>query len=234
MVRIILLLVGAAAFAWVNFRIGIWRLQQTLDKAGRPLEDDVLGALIVRLAKAADAEGVNAQLVEMPMVNGLAAPDGRIYLTTALFDKYRFGILKAEEVASVVAHEMGHVALGHHQRRLIDWTGQSAARLALGLVLNRFIPFIGFYIANALSALFTAQLSRRDEFEADRYATALMLKAGIGHAPQIEMFRKLERMSPGPKGAAWLQSHPPVEQRIAAIEENASAWAPSAASSQDG
>lgn len=96
--------------------------------------------------------------------------------------------------------------------------------MALGLVLNRVLPIIGFVIADALTGLLIAKLSRRDEFEADRYATALMIRAGYGVAPQIAMFEKLERMLPGPKGAAWMASHPPVAERIAAIEANAAAW----------
>jgi Zn-dependent protease with chaperone function len=38
------------------------------------------------------------------------------------------------------------------------------------------------------------------------------------------MFRKLERMNPGPRPAAWLASHPPVSDRIAAIEGNVATW----------
>jgi putative metalloprotease len=43
-------------------------------------------------------------------------------------------------MASVIAHEMGHVALGHARRRMIDFSGQNALRTALIMVLGRFIP----------------------------------------------------------------------------------------------
>ncbi|MGF1659630.1 MAG: M48 family metalloprotease [Rubrimonas sp.] len=224
MVQFLIVLAGVAILALANYQIGLSRLRRTLREKARPLDDPKLQAAVARLAQAAEVPDLRAELFEMPVVNGLATPDGRVYLTTALFDKYRFGLLTVEEVASVVAHELGHVGLGHHQRRLIDWTGQSVAALALGVLLNRFVPILGFYVANFLAGLLMARLSRRDEFEADRYATALMLKAGFGHRPQIEMFRKLERMVPGPKPAAWLASHPPVAERIAAIEANVAAW----------
>jgi putative metalloprotease len=224
MIQILILLTLVGLMAVVNYHVGLARLRRALRDKSRPLDDPTLNAMIERLADAAGVAGLKAELFEMPVVNGLATPDGRVYLTTALFDKYRFGLLRAEEVASVVAHELGHVALGHHRRRLIDWTGQSIAALALGVLLNRFIPIIGFYIANFVAGLLMMRLSRRDEFEADRFATALMMRAGLGHEPQIAMFRKLERMVPGPKPAAWLASHPPVGERVAAIETNAASW----------
>jgi putative metalloprotease len=230
MAQFLLILVVAGLLAWVNWAVGLARLRRELDAKALPMTDPTLAGMIRRLGEAAGAPPIEVRLWDMNVVNGLATPDGRVFLTTALYEKYRLGLLKAEEVASVAAHEIGHVALGHHRRRLIDWTGQSVAKLALGLLLNRIVPIIGFYIANAIGALIMLRLSRRDEFEADRYATALMIRAGLGHAPQIAMFRKLERMVPGPKGAAWMASHPPVPERVAAIEANAKAWSAGAQS----
>lgn len=217
-------LLGVALVAYLQFRMGVAGFERRIDAKAAPLDDPELSTAIRRLGDVAGVEGLTARLFDMPAVNALATPTGRIFLTEPLYRQYRMGLLRREEVLSVVAHELGHVALGHHRRRMIDWSGQSAARMALGLVLNRFIPIIGFIIADALAGLLIAKLSRRDEFEADRYATALMIKAGYGAGPQIAMFEKLERMVPGPKGAAWMASHPPVAERVAAIEANAAAW----------
>ncbi len=59
-------------------------------------------------------------------VNGLAAPDGRIFLTRGFLQKYRQGMVTDAEMASVIAHELGHVSLGHMRRRMIDFTGHNA------------------------------------------------------------------------------------------------------------
>jgi putative metalloprotease len=224
MAGLVALIVLTIVFGYVNWRVALSRLSRQLDEKSLPLRDPELEALIARMGAAVDLPNLKAQLFDMPVVNGLATPDGRIFITTALFDKYRLGIIRREEIASVVAHELGHLALGHHTRRMIDWTGQSAVRLILMVILNRFLPIIGIFIADFLSALALARLSRRDEFEADRYATALMLKVGLGHQPQVSMFRKLQKMVPGPQPAAWLASHPPVDERVAAIEANVAAW----------
>jgi len=224
MTGLVILIVVTIALAVAQWRFSLWQMRKMLDAKALPLEDPALQAMVARLGAAVGQPGLRLQLFDMPVVNGLATPDGRILLTTALYDKYRLGIIRAEEIASVVAHELGHVALGHHTRRMIDWTGQSAARVALALLFARFLGILGVFLANFLAALVMSRLSRRDEFEADRYATALMLKTGLGHQPQITMFRKLETMVPGPKGAAWLASHPPVAERVAAIEANVAAW----------
>ena len=212
------------ALGVVNWRVSLWQVKRALDKKAIPLDDPALADVVRRLGEAAGVEGLRAQLYDMPVVNGLATPDGRILITTGLYDKYRIGAVKAEEIASVIAHELGHVALGHHSRRMIDYTGQNVARVILMMILNRFLPIIGIFIANWLGNLLLAGLSRRDEFEADRYATALMIRAGFGHQPQISMFRKLMRMVPGPQGPAWMLSHPDVEDRVKAIEANAAVW----------
>ena len=127
----------------------------------------------------------------------------------------------------MIAHEMGHVALGHSRRRMIDFSGQNALRMLLMGILGRFIPVIGPWLANTLLSLLAAKLSRRDEYEADAYATALLLKAGIGADPQISLFQKLERLSGGHANQipAWLLSHPKAEERIAAIRDNTAKWA---------
>jgi putative metalloprotease len=109
---------------------------------------------------------------------------------------------------------------------MIDFTGQNAVFVVLSAVLNRFIPVLGMWVANLLSSALAARLSQRDEYEADAYATALLIKSGIGTEPQKSLFRKLDRMT-GAGGASapdWLRSHPKSAERIAAIEANERRW----------
>ncbi|KAG1648250.1 Metalloprotease LoiP [Nymphon striatum] len=122
-------------------------------------------------------------IYEIEPINGLAAPDGR-FITRGFFNKYKEGEVNAAEMASVIAHELGHVALGHSRRRMIDFSGQNAIRVALATVLGRIIPGVGVWIANMLTTMLAARRSRSDEYEADAYASALLTKAGIGTAPQ--------------------------------------------------
>ena len=220
-------LVLAVAYALAMLKFSVWQTQKSLAAGSRPLRDPEVMAQADRLARALDVPAIRVNVFDADVVNGLAAPDGQIYLTRAFMARKAQGLVTAEELASVIAHELGHVALGHLRRRMIDFTGQNAVFVVLSAVLNRFLPFIGIWIANLLSTAMMARLSRRDEFEADAYAAALLTKAGIGTAPQKSLFRKLGAMSG--KGAAqppaWMMSHPATADRIAAIEEMERRWA---------
>ncbi len=219
----------AVLYGIVMYRFSVWRTRRELDANSTELADPILKQLTDQMAQALDIERIRVHIYEIEPVNGLAAPDGRIFITRGFFNKYRQGQVTSAEMASVIAHELGHVALGHSRRRMIDFSGQNAMRTALAMILNRFLPGIGVWIANMLMTLVAARLSRNDEFEADAYASALLVKAGIGTAPQKSLFAKLEKLT-GARGAAmpaWIMSHPKTEKRIEAIEANEAKWAAS-------
>lgn len=213
-------------YALAMLRFSVWRTKKTLAANSRPLTDPSITRLADRMAAALDLPKIAVNVFEIEPVNGLAAPDGQIYLTRGFLNRKARGEVTPEELASVIAHEMGHVALGHIRRRMIDFTGQNAVFVMLSALLNRFLPFIGIWIANLISTALMARLSRRDEFEADAYASALLIKAGIGTGPQKSLFRKLEALTQNRAEGipAWLLSHPKVEERIAAIEANEARW----------
>ncbi len=214
------------AYAFLAMRFSVWRTKRMLAEKSQPLTDPAITRLADRMASALDIPKITVNVLDTDPVNGLAGPDGRIYLTRGFVAKKMQGEVTPEELASVIAHEMGHVALGHMRRRMIDFTGQNAVFVLLAAFLGRFIPFVGPMLANTLSSALMARLSRRDEFEADAYATALLIKSGIGTGPQKSLFRKLDAMT-GKRAAgapAWLLSHPGTADRIAAIEANEKKW----------
>lgn len=217
----------AVLYALVMYRFSAWRTARELDAKSTELADPMLKTLTDRMAQALDIPRIRVHIYEIEPVNGLAAPDGRIFITRGFFNKYRKGEVTSDEMASVIAHELGHVALGHSRRRMIDFSGQNALRTALAMVLSRFLPGFGVYVANALTTLLAARLSRGDEYEADAYASALLVKAGIGTGPQKTLFGKLETLTRSNNGAvpAWMMSHPKSTERIAAIEKLERRWA---------
>ncbi|MEM7509073.1 MAG: M48 family metalloprotease [Pseudomonadota bacterium] len=213
--------------------MAMWRVSaifsgKSLRKQSRPLRNDEVEAALRRLAHAAGVDQITVRVLEQEVVNGLVTPSGDIYVTRGLVDQYRRGRIKLAEFTSVIAHELGHLAHGHTKRRMWDVAGAQLITTVLGGILSRFIPYIGFYIARWLGSFFAARLSRKDEFEADAYATALMIRAGFGAEPQARMLEKLLELVPGAGAAAksWLASHPPVEERARAIRDNATRWEP--------
>jgi putative metalloprotease len=214
------------AYGLAMYRFSVWRTLRTLDARSRILDEPQITALTARMAQALDLPKVNVHLYDVDIVNGLAAPDGRVFLTRGFLDQYRSGKVTAEELASVIAHELGHVALGHSRRRMIDFTGQNALMMILSTFLSRLIPGVGVLIARTITAALAAHLSRSDEHEADAYASALLVKAGIGTGAQKSLFRKLGALTGSPASGtpAWLLSHPATEERIRAIEAREARW----------
>lgn len=225
MIKLLLpVLIVAFAAAW-------WKLRaqgsgHALRAKSRPLQNDQLEALFQRLATAAGIDRVDVRVLPESDPNGLATDTGDIYFTRGFVDAFQRGEVTASELASVAAHEMGHLALGHMKRRMIEVAGRQAAQLVIGGLFGRLIPFVGGWLSARLLDLLTARLSRRDEFEADAYATALMVRAGLGAEAQATLLEKLPTLIPGAGGApvTWLASHPPVDERAKAIRANAERW----------
>lgn len=210
----------------VMYRFSVWRTHRELDDKSTELADPVLKVHLTELARALDLPKIKVNIYEIEPVNGLAAPDGRIFITRGFYDKYAKGEVTGEELTSVIAHELGHVALGHSRRRMIDFAGQNAIRTALIMIMPGFLRAIGPWLANMASTMLAARLSRGDEYEADAYATALLMKAGIGAGPQMSLFHKLDKLSGGKAASApaWLLSHPHTKDRVAAIQKNEAKW----------
>lgn len=215
----------AIGYALMMYHFSVWRTRKLLDAKSAPLTDPSVKRLADRMASALEVPEIKVSVFEVDPVNGLAAPDGRIFLTRGFLNRKMRGEVTPEELAAVIAHELGHVALGHSRRRMIDFTGQNAVFVVLTALLSRFLPVIGIWIANLITTALAARLSRRDEFEADAYATALLIKSGIGTGPQKSLFHKLDAMrDKGMDMPAWLMSHPSSAERIAAIEANEQRW----------
>jgi len=216
----------ALLYGIAMYRFSAWNTRRMLDEKSTRLADPTLEQMNADMARALDVPRIKVNIFEVDPINGLAAPDGRIFITRGFYNKYKAGEVTAEELASVIAHELGHVALGHSQRRMIEFAGQNALRVILSSSFGRFIRVIGPWLAGAVIKMLTAKLSRRDEYEADAYASALLVKAGIGTAPQKTLFGKLDALAGNMHGAppAWLMSHPKTADRIAAIEENERKW----------
>ena len=216
----------AVVYGLVSLLLSVSQTKKALAAKSRPLTDPELQAVAARMAKALDLPHIAVNVYEIEAVNGLAAPDGQIYLTRGFLMRKARGEVTVDELASVIAHELGHVALGHVRRRMIDFTGQNVVFVVLSATLARVLPVVGVPLANLVSRAVMARLSRRDEFEADAWAAALLTKSGIGTAPQKSLFQKLGRLTGSNAATApvWLRSHPHTAERIAAIEAMERRW----------
>jgi putative metalloprotease len=226
--KLLLPLLLVIAMTLVMWKTSAWRLTASLNQRASPLREPKISAYADRMARELGLQQVSVKVFDDPGLNGLAAPGGGIYITRGFVEKYRRGEVSAEEIASVIAHELGHVDLGHARRRMVDFTGLTAARFATIAILGRFIPVIGWWIGMLLAGLAAtaigAGLSRKDEFEADAFAAALLTRIGIGAEPQMSLLRKLGHGHAHGQTPSWMMSHPRPDQRVAAIAEFARRW----------
>jgi STE24 endopeptidase len=142
-----------------------------------------------------------------------------------------------DEAVAVMAHEIGHFRARHvHQRLAVGLAGQLLSlwvlsRLAAWPLLFRAFAFEepSFHALLALAALgggaFTfflepiaSWISRRHEYQADRYAVRL---TGLGRALASALARlgeeNLSNLAPHPWYVAWHYSHPTLQQRLQAL-----------------
>ncbi len=85
------------AYGFAMYRFSVWRTLKTLDAQSRPLNEPGITALTDRMAAALDLPAIKVHVFDVDPVNGLAAPDGRIFLTRGFVQKYRAGAVSAAE-----------------------------------------------------------------------------------------------------------------------------------------
>jgi predicted Zn-dependent protease len=141
-------------------------------------------------------------------VNAFATTGGDLYVYSGL-------ILLADdgaELAGVVAHEIGHVALYHVQQQMVDAVGLEAlAALALGKN-----PGAATQIAAAVGGK-AAMLanSRGDEKQADAWGVVHADEAGFDPKGIVRFFGKLQgQEGKTPQALGWLSDHPTTPSRI--------------------
>lgn len=142
--------------------------------------------------------------------NAFALPSGDV----VIFDQLVRLAENDDEVAGVIAHELGHVAHHHGLRQLIQ---SSVVSFVVGFYLGDVSS-----IAASLGALaLESRYSRELELEADAHAARAMLAAGRGTEPLAAMLERMEKAlaEVGKAGTGWggLSSHPETAERIARL-----------------
>jgi predicted Zn-dependent protease len=159
-----------------------------------------------RLAANSDRPNLSYtfQVVEDPAVNAFATAGGFLYLNT--------GLLKAAdneaEVASVLAHEMGHIEGKHLIKQMREQAIISGGATLMGLDRNKAVG-LGVQLALNLPH------SRRDELDADKRGLKILTRTGYAQSAMVSFMRKLQGSSSVP---AILSTHPGTDTRITALQ----------------
>lgn len=154
----------------------------------------------------------------------------------ALFDTL-LNDLSRQEIVAVLGHELGHWKLGHIRRTTLVGVLKIGALLWLFFLLLRWeslftglglqpSPHAGLLLFGLLMAPLSLVLdtlhnllSRRHEFQADRYAAEVTKQPEALASALRKLARQhLANLTPHPLYVALNHSHPPLAQRLAALE----------------
>jgi len=191
------------------------RLGEAVDKQARTIFggktcDDAAGqaaftAMIDKLRRAGDMDRpIEAHVVSSSMPNAFALPGGKVYLLDGLLQKAQ----NPDEIAGVMAHELGHV---HHRdslRRIIQAGGTS---YLIGLLFGDVMG--GGAMVYVARELFDSSHSRAAERAADAFASGVMHKLGRSPKPMGEFLLRVTGTQAS-KTISILSSHPLSEDRL--------------------
>ncbi len=146
-------------------------------------------------------------------VNAFALPGGPTYVFTGLM------LLAGDEseLASVLAHELGHVVARHSANQLASrWGIQILTSIALGEDPEALAAVFADFGAGG----FMASFSREDELEADDLGLRYITAAGYDPRGMVRMFQGLQSVEGGssrPLGGL-LATHPATAERIERLQ----------------
>ncbi len=217
----------------------------------QPLPDGPLRARLEALAREAGFRNRGLYVMDASRrsghsnayFTGIFRP--RIVLFDTLVER-----MSVDEAASVLAHEIGHYRAHHVHRRLL--LGLASTLVALR-VLSWLVPWpplhhaFGFgqptlHGAVAILSLgggvfvfwlqpLASLLSRRHEYEADRFAVRIARAPAALKSALLRLNgENLSNLHPHPWYSAWHYSHPVLVERLAAIDRNAAGPQPDAGS----
>jgi Zn-dependent protease with chaperone function len=179
--------------------------------AGRAALDKLVGRL---KAAAALPYPVRVDVVRRPDFNAFALPGGHIYAFQGLIDRAQ----TPDEVAGVLAHEMGHVAHRDGTRTVLQAAGLS---FLFGMMLGDFVGGGGVVIA--AKTVVRSSYSRRVEAAADVYSVGVMQKAGGDPRALATILARVT--ADKDEGIKILADHPDTKDRVIAIDAMAPAGA---------
>ncbi|MGH6923335.1 MAG: M48 family metallopeptidase [Propylenella sp.] len=167
-----------------------------------------LARLQEELAAAADLPmPIEIAVLSSSTPNAVALPGGRVYLFEGLLKLAE----NPDEVAGVLAHELGHVASRDGLRKLLQTSGSA---FLLGLLFGDVTG--GGVIVFGAQVLIDSRYSRQAETAADDFAADLMLALG---RPPAALGAILDRLGAGIGNAlAFISSHPVTAERMRVLE----------------
>lgn len=181
----------------------------------------VVNALVRQLPAQAQGTAWETAVFANKEPNAFALPGGKVGVNTGIF-----GVAKnQDQLAAVLAHEIGHVVERHHDERITRQMGASGAVQLLGALAGDY----GSLATQGGSLLaqtgFLLPGSRVQETEADVVGQRLMAEAGFDPAQAVNLWQNMIASGSG-RPPEWLSTHPNPESRIQELRNRAGTLTP--------
>lgn len=148
-------------------------------------------------------------VVESKIPNAFALPGGRITILSNTLEV----VDGPDELAAVLAHELGHVKHRHSMQQIINVAGT-------GIVFSMFIGDFtgGSLVASVGEAMLDNSYSRDMEREADTFAVEMLENANVDATGLASFLEKITakqgRETAISQALGFLASHPPTQERV--------------------
>ncbi len=175
--------------------------------------------LLPAFANVDARRGLTLLMIEQETFNAFAVPGGIIGVHLGLLKE----LSSTAEVQAILAHELGHLALGHHQRLAQgrqQTSGWVIASLLLAPLAWQIDPDIAIgMIYGVQGAAIQQQLafSRQMEEEADRFAVSALRAADLPLQDLIQAYEtmaSLQRTQSGQINTYYPSTHPDIRARL--------------------
>jgi predicted Zn-dependent protease len=212
---------GAQAFAEAKAKT-----PQTTDARQTAYVRCVVNALVHELPAQWRATGWETAVFVDKEPNAFALPGGKVGVNTGIFTVAR----NQDQLATVIAHEIGHVVSRHHEERLTRQAGaQGVLQLVGALLGSRY----GQGTANAAvqgggilaQTGFLLPGSRAQESEADVVGQQLMARAGFDPREAVNLWQNMI-IAGGNRQPEWLSTHPDPQSRLGELRGRAAGLVP--------
>jgi beta-barrel assembly-enhancing protease len=174
--------------------------------AGRAALDKLVASL------DENPQDLQVEVAKIDMINAVALPGGKVILFDGLVKQAR----SPDEVAGVLAHEIGHVREKHVMQALLRQMG-------LAVVLGGVDGNSGALVNNMLAMSY----SREAEAEADAHSMKALGNAAISPVATASFFERLSELDGSARGgedgqgiAGYMSSHPLSRERKKAFEKS--------------
>ncbi|PJK09004.1 peptidase [Lysobacteraceae bacterium NML08-0793] len=158
--------------------------------------------------------------------NAFALPGGKVGIYTGIFKVAQ----NQDQLAAVVAHEIGHVVARHHDERI---TREMGTQMGVGLVGALLGAAYGQGVGNlatqsggmlAQGAILLPN-NRTQESEADVVGQQLMARAGFDPRQAVNLWQNMIAVG-GNRGPQWLSTHPDPQSRLREMSQRADGLLP--------